>query len=167
MEWLHANKERPDWRTCKFMHQMKQLVFPFVLFVLIHWEKIKAEYAALLPLQALNFKFTSQEMLQHNNLAELAFPYLAGKAEQWWVLHSYGWRYRAKWLLKPLNVYVVGRTQSNWEWQKISVMWCSHFWKQPIVFSQQANLTRGWGCHGWKWEDRWLQASHDICQLPL
>jgi len=32
------------------------------------------------PLQPVNFEFTSRDTPQHNNLAELAFPYLAGKA---------------------------------------------------------------------------------------
>ena len=31
-------------------------------------------------LQPLDFKFTSRDTPQHNSLAELAFPYLAGKA---------------------------------------------------------------------------------------
>ena len=31
-------------------------------------------------LQPIDFEFTSQDTPQHNSLAELAFPYLAGKA---------------------------------------------------------------------------------------
>ena len=31
-------------------------------------------------LQHIDFEFTSCDILQHNSLAELAFPYLAGKA---------------------------------------------------------------------------------------
>ena len=32
------------------------------------------------PLQPVDFEFTSRDTPQHNNLAELSFPYLAGKA---------------------------------------------------------------------------------------
>ena len=31
-------------------------------------------------LQPIDFEFTSRDTPQHNNLAELAFPYLAGEA---------------------------------------------------------------------------------------
>lgn len=40
----------------------------------------RAESVEWQALQPLDFEFTSRDTPQHNNLAELAFPYLAGRA---------------------------------------------------------------------------------------
>ena len=70
----------------EFMHKMKQKGIP----ISINWldpagEKKEWENqvgcVAWAPLQPVNFEFTSWDTPQHNNLAELAFPYLAGKAK--------------------------------------------------------------------------------------
>ena len=72
-------------RTCEFMHKMKQRGIPI--------SKIRLDPAgenkelenrvgsvAWKPLQPVDFEFTSRDTPQHNNLAELSFPYIAGKA---------------------------------------------------------------------------------------
>ena len=72
-------------RTCEFMHKMKQRGIPISIIRLdpagenkelenrvgsVEWK----------PLQPVDFEFTSRDTPQHNNLAELSFPYIAGKA---------------------------------------------------------------------------------------
>ena len=72
-------------RTCEFLHKIKSHE---ILVLHIHLdpagENLKLEKRASsfdwTPLQPLEFEFTSQDTPQHNNLVELAFPYLAGQA---------------------------------------------------------------------------------------
>ena len=67
------------------MHKIKSRGIP-VLFIWLDpaGENLKLEKRASsvdwTPLQPLEFEFTSRDTPQHNNLAELAFPYLAGRA---------------------------------------------------------------------------------------
>jgi hypothetical protein len=72
-------------RSCKHFHKMKTRGVP------IHYVRLdlagenhklakragSSDWAALQP---IDFEFTSRDTPQHNSLAELAFPYLAGKA---------------------------------------------------------------------------------------
>jgi len=71
--------------TCEFMHKMKQNGIPISKVRLDPaGENTELENRAgcvsWAPLQPVDFEFTSRDTPQHNNLAELAFPYLAGKA---------------------------------------------------------------------------------------
>ena len=72
--------------TCEFLHLMKAKGLPVAKLRLdpggenLALEK-RAKSADWKPLQLLEFEFTSQDTPQHNNLAELAFPYLAGQAQ--------------------------------------------------------------------------------------
>ena len=69
--------------TCKFLHKMKSKGIPVLVIQLDPaGENLKLEKRASsvdwMPLQPLEFKFTSRATPQHDNLADLAFPYLAG-----------------------------------------------------------------------------------------
>ena len=69
--------------TCEFLHLMKAKGLPVTKLRLdpggenVALEK-RAKSVDWKPLQ--QFEFTSRDTPQHNNLAELAFPYLAGRA---------------------------------------------------------------------------------------
>ena len=71
--------------TCKFLNAIKSRGIP-VLYIRLDpaGENLKLEKRAMsidwASLQPLEFEFTSRDTPQHNNLAELAFLYLAGKA---------------------------------------------------------------------------------------
>ena len=71
--------------TCEFMHKMQQKGIPISIIWLDPADKNKdlenrVGCVACAPLQPVNFIFTSQDTTQHNNLAELTFLDLAGKA---------------------------------------------------------------------------------------
>ena len=71
--------------TCEFMHKMQQKGIPISIICLDPAGKNKelenqVGCVAWAPLQPVDFEVTSQDTPQHNNFAELAFPYLAGKA---------------------------------------------------------------------------------------
>jgi hypothetical protein len=72
-------------RTCEHLNKMKSRGIPVRYIRLdpagenhkLAKRAANSEWAALQP---LDFEFTSRDTPQHNSLAELAFPYLAGKA---------------------------------------------------------------------------------------
>ena len=72
-------------RTCEFMNVMKNRKIPIKTIRLdpagenLKLEK-RAQSAAWQSLQPVSFEFTSRDTPQHNSLAEVSFPYLAGKA---------------------------------------------------------------------------------------
>ena len=71
--------------TCEFMHQMKQRQIPIRVVRLDpagenHKLEKRCSSVDWKELQPIDFEFTSRETPQHNNLAEVAFPYIAGKA---------------------------------------------------------------------------------------
>ena len=71
--------------TWEWLNQMKAYGVPVEIIRLDPaWENFKLEKqcktATWQALQTLKFELTSHDTPQHNNLAELAFPYLAGRA---------------------------------------------------------------------------------------
>ena len=70
--------------TCEWLNQMKAYGVPVEIIRLdpagenLKLEK-RCKTATWQALQPLKFEFTSRDTPQHNNLAELAFPYLAGR----------------------------------------------------------------------------------------
>ena len=77
--------------TCEFMHKMKHPIS--VIWLDPAGENKELEnHTGCVPwatLQSVDFEFTSFETPQHNNLAELSFPYTAGKARAIWGLHVF------------------------------------------------------------------------------
>ena len=71
--------------TCEFMHKMKQkgiLISKIRLDPASENKELENRVGcvAWAPFQHVDFEFPSRDTPQHNYLAELAFPYLAGKA---------------------------------------------------------------------------------------
>ncbi len=71
--------------TCEFMHKMKQKGIPISVIRLDpagEYNELENQVSSVewKPLQPVDFEFTSRDTPQHNNLAELSFPYIAGKA---------------------------------------------------------------------------------------
>ena len=80
-----ATKKAMTERTCEFLHKMKQRGLHVKIIRLDPAGKNKkleerAESVDWKPIQPVDFEFTSRDTPQHNNLAELSFPYIAGKA---------------------------------------------------------------------------------------
>ena len=73
-------------RTYEHLHKMKSRGIP-VLYIWLdpagenHKLAKRAANSEWAALQPLDFEFTSRDTPQHNSLAELAFPYLAGRHE--------------------------------------------------------------------------------------
>ena len=69
--------------TCQWMHKMKEKGMAIKVIRLDPaGENVKLEIRARSAdwKLAIEYEFTSRDTPQHNNLAELAFPYLAGRA---------------------------------------------------------------------------------------
>ena len=71
--------------TCEFMHKMKTRGMAIKIIRLDpagenHKLEKRAGSVDWKPIQPVEFEFTSRDTPQHNNLAELAFPYLAGRS---------------------------------------------------------------------------------------
>ena len=87
MKWCNFTTTKSGMveRTCEWLNQMKARNIP-VLIVRMDpgGENIKLEKRAKSvdwqSLQPIDFEMTSRDTPQHNNLAELSFPYLAGRA---------------------------------------------------------------------------------------
>ncbi len=83
MEQLYTNKKVMVECSFELMHKMKQKGIPISI---IDWAQLVKKYrnwvgcVAWGPFHPVDFEFTSQDAPQHNYLAELAFPYLAGNA---------------------------------------------------------------------------------------
>ncbi len=88
--------------TCEHLHKLKSRGIP-VWYVWLdpagENQKLakctgNSNWAALQPLE---FEFTSQDTPQHNSLAELVFPYLAGKVHAMMGEARYPRTLRPKW----------------------------------------------------------------------
>ena len=85
MERLYSDKERDGQEDLRILCQMKQHSTPKHVIRLdpagenqsLETRTQSVDWA---PIQPVVFQFTSCEMPQQNNLVELAFPYLLGKA---------------------------------------------------------------------------------------
>jgi hypothetical protein len=85
MERLHRNKSDMVERTCKRLHKLKTRGMPvrYVRLDPAGKNQKLAKHTGSIDwaiLQPIDFEFTSRDTPHHNSLAELAFPYLAGKA---------------------------------------------------------------------------------------